>query len=94
MLYEVITVNGKSRRITIGHYGAFTPKQARDQAQKELAEMLKGNDPQEKKRRTKAENVTLEQVAQSYIKVKNLKQSSISDIHKHLNAGFSSYNFV
>jgi len=44
-------VNGKTRRITIGRYGALTPKQARDQAQKELAEMLKGFDPQEKKRR-------------------------------------------
>ncbi len=84
-------VDGKSRRITIGHYGIFTPKQARDQAQKELTEMLKGKDPQEKKRRHKAENVTLEQVVKSYIKVKKLKPSSISDINKHLNANLSDW---
>ena len=85
-------VDGKSRRITIGHYGTFTPKQARDQAQKELTEMLKGKDPQEKKRRSKAENVTLEQVIKSYIADKKLKPSSISDINKHLNAGFSDWH--
>ena len=81
-------VDGKSRRITIGHYGTFTPKQARDQAQKELTEMLKGNDPQEKKRRVKAENVTLEQVVKSYIKDKKLKPLSIKDINTHLNLNF------
>ena len=84
-------VNGKSKRITIGLYGVFTPKQAREQAQKELAEMLKGIDPQEKKRKAKAENVTLSQVVESYIKAKNLKPSSIKDINKHLNAGFSDW---
>lgn len=35
-------VDGKSKRITIGPYGVFTPKQAREQAQKELVKMMKG----------------------------------------------------
>lgn len=84
-------VNGKSRRITIGHYGTFTPKQARDQAQKELAEMLKGVDPREKKRKAKAENVTLEQVVKSYLKAKKLKPLSIKDIMTHLNFNFEKW---
>lgn len=84
-------VNGKTRRITIGRYGALTPKEARDQAQKELAEMLKGNDPQEKKRRAKAKNVTLKQVVKSYIKAKKLKPLSVKDINTHLNLNFKKW---
>lgn len=84
-------INGESRRITIGSYGTFTPKQAREQAQKELTEMLKGVDPREKKRKVKAENVTLEQVVKSYIKAKNLKPLSIKDINTHLNLNFDDW---
>ncbi len=53
--------------------------------------MLKGKDPQEKKRRAKAENVTLEQVIKSYIKVKKLKPLSIKDINTHLNLNFENW---
>lgn len=84
-------VEGKTRKVTLGLYGHLTLFQAREMAKDELGKMAKGVDPAATRRKQKAENVTLDQVAVSYIKTKSLKQSSISDINKHLNAGFSDW---
>jgi hypothetical protein len=41
--------NGRSRRVTIGRYGVFTPDQARDEARSILARVARGEDPAETK---------------------------------------------
>lgn len=84
-------VDGKTRKVTLGLYGHLTLFQAREMAKEELGKMAKGVDPAATRRKNKAENVTLDQVVSSYIKTKSLKLSSISDINKHLNAGFSDW---
>ncbi|WP_321416329.1 integrase family protein [uncultured Desulfobacter sp.] len=84
-------VGGKNRRVTLGAYGALTPKQARDMAKMELAKIAQGEDPSVERQKHKAQAVTLGQVAASYIKTKILKPNSIKDINKHMNAGFSEW---
>jgi integrase len=84
-------VNGKTRRVTIGNYGSITPKEARDQAQAKLTEMIKGIDPTAEKRKDKVQAVSLEQVVKSYLKAKALKPLSVKDINTHLNLNFKDW---
>lgn len=81
-------VNTTSRRITIGNYGAITLKQARDEAQKRLTKMIRGEDPSIERKKNKASSVTLEQVVKSYLSAKTLKPLSIKDINTHVNLNF------
>jgi integrase len=53
--------------------------------------MSKGIDPVQKKKAEKAAKTTLDEVAESYIRDRALKQSSIRDIHKHLNGVFKDW---
>jgi len=84
-------VGGVTRRTTIGKHGPFTAEQARKEAEDRLREMSKGVDPVQKKKAEKAAKTTLNDVAESYIRDRTLKQSSIRDIHKHLNGVFSDW---
>ena len=52
-------VDGKTRRVTIGRHGTFTPDQARKKAKTELGRMADGTDPSAEKQRQKALSVTL-----------------------------------
>ena len=45
---------GRSRRLTIGRYGAFTPDQARTEASEILLSVAKGGDPMAEKRSARA----------------------------------------
>ena len=82
-------VNGRTRRVKIGKYGAFTIKTARDQAKIYLADMSKGVDPNLEKQKKRVEAITLEELVQDYIKDTKLKPRSIQDINWHLNSSFS-----
>jgi integrase len=54
-------VNGKSVRITIGRNGVYTVGQARKQAQQLLAQMARGENPVEEKRKAAARGITLKE---------------------------------
>ena len=85
-------VNGATRRVTIGKHGILTVQEARKEAIKELAKMLKGKDPVIEKKRAVAQSVTLKQVVTAYLKDRrSLKDSSKADILKHLNNAFSDW---
>lgn len=90
-------VNGKSKRATIGKHGVFTPKQARDKAKQLLMDMANGIDPVQVKRKEQASSQTLVQVAEQYKANKRtkegytLKESTKSDIDRHLNESFSDW---
>jgi integrase len=87
-------VNGNSRRVTIGKHGAFTPKQARDEAKEKLRAMAKGVDPVIQKKLEKAHTITLEKAAEKYKRNKRtkkghlLKENTKKDIDKHLKTTF------
>src|SRR5699024_11501510 len=86
-------VNGKTRRVTIGRHGKFTPEQARKIARAKLGEMAQGSDPTAAKRERKLRAITLREVAEDYkanrrTKAgKPLKDRTKKDIDKHV-AGF------
>ena len=86
--------NGKSRRITIGKHGVFTPKQAREEAKEKLRAMAKGIDPAVQKKLKKAYTITLKEAAEKYKTNKRtkkghlLKDSSKNDIDKHIRTTF------
>lgn len=51
--------NGRTRRMSLGQFGALTPSQARDLARKQLGEVAKGEDPSgDRQRERKAPNVS------------------------------------
>lgn len=89
--------NGKSRRITIGKHGIFTPEQARIEAKEKLRDMAKGKDPAIQKQLKKATQTTLREAAEIYKQNKKtkgghpLKDSTKKDIDKHINKTFSKW---
>ena len=90
-------VNGKSRRVTIGKHGVFTPKQARDEARERLRNMANGIDPVIQKKLEKAHTITLKGAAEKYKLNKRtkkghlLKDSTKNDIDKHIRTTFSKW---
>lgn len=84
-------INRRERRITIGKYGTFTPNQARKQAKQIFQDMANGIDPVAEKEKNVAEQITLGEIAEQYIKDRDLKQSTINDINKHLRNIFSQF---
>ena len=59
-------VNARSKRIKIDKLGIITPDQARKQAQQLLAEMGRGINPNERKRKERMQYLTLRQALESY----------------------------
>jgi len=81
-------VAGKTRKVTLGRYGHLTLDQAKDRAKKELGKMAEGIDPAAQSKKQKAEDVTLQQIVESYLKSKKLKALSIKDIKTHRDLNF------
>ncbi|MBD9613585.1 site-specific integrase [Pseudomonas sp. PDM02] len=84
-------VHGKSARITIGPHGVFTVDQARDVAREHLRNMRMGIDPRETAKEEAAIKVTLRQVADGYLRDRPLKESSKSEIDRHVTTTFEAW---
>ncbi len=79
-------IDGKSKRITLGTYGALTVEEARIEAQKVLSQIARGLDPIAEKQARRSKEVTLEEAFEDYLTTrKDLKPSTIKDYKKALN---------
>lgn len=83
-------VNGQSRRVTLGAHGVLTCDEARKKAKLELVKLIEGKDPQEEKKRAKANSVTLREVVTDYCENRRtrnggpLTKSTVKVINRHL----------
>lgn len=78
-------VNGRLKRITIGHYPELTTEQARKEAQVLLGKMVTGIDPVAEKRAKKVRGVTLKQAFEDYLLArKSLKPLTVTDYKRVL----------
>lgn len=84
-------INGKEARISIGPHGIFTPDQARDAAREHLRSMRMGIDPRAVAKERAAESVTLRHVADAYKRDRPLKESSKSEIERHVTTTFDAW---
>ena len=84
-------VNGKEARITIGAHGVFTVDQARDDAKEHLRNMKKGIDPRDVAKERAAETVSLREVADAYMRDRQLKDSSKGEIERHVTTTFEAW---
>lgn len=84
-------VHGKELRLTIGPHGVFTVDQAREAAREHLRTMRLGTDPRDLRRQAQASSVTLRQVADAYKRDRPLKESSKSEIERHVTTTFKSW---
>jgi integrase len=83
--------NGKTRRMTIGRCEKYTADEAREKAREQLRDMGNGIDPVQERAAAKVAGITLDEVVESYIKDRTLKQNSIRDIHKHMKGVFKDW---
>ncbi|HKK67628.1 MAG TPA: integrase arm-type DNA-binding domain-containing protein, partial [Bacteroidales bacterium] len=83
--------NGKTRRMTIGRSDKYTADEARKIARERLRDMSSGIDPVQQKEAEKTARITLNEVSESYVRDRALKQNTIRDIHKHLNGVFKDW---
>lgn len=85
------TVNSKTKRIAIksGKFPAMTVEQARKNAQKILGEIAESIDPVAKRREDKALEVTLEEVFEAYLAIRDLKPGTVADYRRALKEAFS-----
>lgn len=84
-------IKGRSARKTIGRYPGVSPVVARKRAKDMLGEIARGGDPMARIEREKLEAVTVENAFKDYIKVKDLKHSTILDMEKALHETFDDW---
>ncbi len=84
-------VNGSSPRISIGPHGVFTVDQAREVARENLRSMRMGIDPRAVAKKEAAQRVTLRDVADGYKRDRPLKDSSKSEIERHVTTTFKAW---
>jgi integrase len=70
-------VNGIARRLTLGKDGVLTPATARKKARRLQAMMAAGKDPTLEKQKKKVIGVTLQEVLENYLSVRNLRPNSV-----------------
>jgi len=69
-------VNGVFRRITLGRETQMTPTAARKKAQKVLVTLASGKDPTIEKAKKKIRGVTLQEVLEHYLSVRNIRPNT------------------
>jgi len=77
---------GRTRKITLGHYGVLTPEEARQRARQVLAEVGRGSDPAER-RDAAREAPTVKELAERYLAEHaepKLKPRSVSENKRFL----------
>ena len=84
-------IHGKDRRLTIGRFPGITAEEARKNAKQLIGEIAGGGDPIASKQRAKLKAVTLEQAFADYVKIKDLKPSTILDMNKAMEETFSAW---
>jgi integrase len=84
-------IKGRDKRVKIAACSTFSADEARKKARSYLQDMANGVDPNEEKQRKKIQTTTLNDVAQAYISDRELKESTIKDINKHLNGVFKAW---
>lgn len=85
-------VNGRVKRITLGRYGNLTVEQARTEAMNILGKVATGGDPIAEKRERYARSVSLNEVFRDYLATrKDLKDSTIHDYNRIMNASFDDW---
>jgi hypothetical protein len=70
-------VHGVARRITLGKASLLTPAAARKKARRMQAMMAAGKDPMLEKARKEIIGVTLQEVLEQYLSVRNLRPNSV-----------------
>lgn len=70
-------VNGTLRRVTLGKESQLTPTAARKKAQKVLASFAAGKDPTIERAKKRIRGVTLQEVLDHYLSVRNLKPNTV-----------------
>jgi len=70
-------LHGRPRRVTLGRWPSMTPEQARRQAAKVIAQLVEGIDPNEQKRRDRAQRLTLGEAFCEYIASVSLSPNSV-----------------
>lgn len=85
-------IQGKLRRITIGHYGELTVEEARKQAQILLGQIAKGINPLTEKKAAKAKTITLKEAFRDYIQArKTLKPKTAHSYSLIVTSAFESW---
>lgn len=78
-------VNGKLSRVTIGPTNVYTVDQARREAENIIAEMNRGVDVNEEKRKARIRGRSLADVFKEYLDIRELKPGTIKTYKKLLN---------
>lgn len=92
-------MNGKPKRVTLGRYPDMTIEQARKKARATLNKLSDGVDPVAEKRAERTKGVTLTQVLDDYIAMKqshadprkHLKPRTVTDYRSAINETFSDW---
>lgn len=71
------SINGNDKRVTIGSCKILSCDEARKRAMTAKLEMLDGLEPKEKKQRTEAQSVTLQEIIRDYLKNKRTKHGEL-----------------
>jgi len=79
---------GGAVRHVIGKHGAFTPDQARKEAQKLLGKMATGANPNLEKRAARIERVTLQAAYADYLSTRSLKERTKKDYNQAMERAF------
>lgn len=92
-VFYVITKDqfNKTKFVKLGKFPAMSVDEAREAATTALSTMNRGIDPNEEKRKAKAESQTLQQLLDSYISDHTLKPLTMRDYRQKMNWGFSDW---
>lgn len=85
-------IQGKLRRITLGHYPGLTVEMARKEAQKMLGKIATGIDPISEKEEARVKAISLEEVFEEYKAArKSLKKKTLYDYARVMEVAFSDW---
>lgn len=84
-------LNGKTIRLTIGRFPAWSPQDARQRARELVVMMDKGIDPRLEARKQAEQGVTLATVFEQFLIERPLKERTKSDYQRYLNYYFSAW---
>lgn len=84
-------VNGRSARLTIGSHDPWTCDNARKEARELLMAMDRGIDPRAKAKEDATAKISLRDVADAYLRDRPLKDSSKSEIERHVTTTFAGW---